>query len=138
MASDRDGYPQLWVTICRRVRLPPTASVDRVRAAYGNVVGRGTIQRIQEGIDPRFATLRNLADQLGMHIAEFLANDEREPRRPPPGYADRIEVSESDWALLQDVKSGALDAELDVIRKRARELERRVEERISKLKDKAR
>jgi hypothetical protein len=59
-----------------------------------------------------------------------------EPAPPPAGFADRHEVSASDWALLQDIKSAAFESEIEAIRKRAVELQRRVDQRIAELKGK--
>jgi transcriptional regulator with XRE-family HTH domain len=43
----------------------------------------------------------------------------REPAPPGYGFADRLEVSPSDWALLQDIKVAATDAEIADLRARA-------------------
>lgn len=56
----------------------------------------------------------------------------REPiPSPPPDFRDRHEVSESDWALLQDVKTAATQDELDAIRARADMIKRKVEEMMT-------
>lgn len=136
MESNREQYPPLWITVCRRAKLPASSSVDRVHAAYGMAAGRGSFQRIRAGNQPRMATLNALADFVGMRLDDYL-RDDHEPKRPPADFSDRIEVSESDWALLQDIKTAALDEEIETIRKRARALEKRVEARLSEVRDKA-
>lgn len=50
-----------------------------------------------------------------------------EPRTPPPGFADRREVNDSDWQLLQDIKDGATDDDLKVIRQRAQMIRERAD-----------
>jgi len=50
---------------------------------------------------------------------------------PPADFSDRREVSASDWALLQDVKTAATQDELDAIRTRADMIKRRVDEMIA-------
>lgn len=53
------------------------------------------------------------------------------PPSPPPDFSDRRLVSESDWALLQDVKTAATEDELAAIRERAAVIERKVSERLA-------
>jgi hypothetical protein len=125
-------WPELWVAVCGHVKLPVEASLDRVRAAYGDVVGRGTFQRIQAGGQPQMASLAKMAEQLRIKPEALIAGPG--PRRPPKTFADRHEVTESDWALLQDIKTAAFESEIKAIRERARELDRMVELRIEKLK----
>lgn len=55
------------------------------------------------------------------------------PPMPPRDFADRRLVSDSDWALLQDVKTGATAAELATIRKRAALIDKKVAERLEEL-----
>lgn len=42
------------------------------------------------------------------------------PAPPPPGFKDRHEVTESDWALLQDLKTVFSPEELEAIRAKAK------------------
>lgn len=62
----------------------------------------------------------------------------REPPAPPLNFADRHEVSDSDWATLQAVKVVLDERELDSIRKRAEALmqraNRELAERLAKAK----
>lgn len=55
------------------------------------------------------------------------------PPMPPRDFADRHLVSDSDWALLQDVKTAATPAELATIRKRAAMIDKKVAERLEEL-----
>lgn len=57
-----------------------------------------------------------------------------EPVKPPNGYKDRHEVSNSDFATLQAVKTILSEAEIADIKARADEIERRVTERIEQMK----
>lgn len=56
------------------------------------------------------------------------------PPPPPYGYKDRHEVSESDWALLQDIKLAGQQQEIDAIRQRARMIEQRALELLESRK----
>lgn len=51
-----------------------------------------------------------------------------EPRPPGPAFKDRHEVSDSDWATLQAVKTILSDAQLEEIRERFRVVEARAEQ----------
>lgn len=53
------------------------------------------------------------------------------PPPPPPDFSDRRLVSDSDWDLLQDVKTAATPEELAAIRERAAIIERKVAERLA-------
>jgi transcriptional regulator with XRE-family HTH domain len=53
------------------------------------------------------------------------------PPPPPHAFRDRHAVSESDWALLQDVKTGATPDELARIRGRATVIRHRVDEMMA-------
>lgn len=69
------SLPSLWLAVCRHVGLPPDSSIDRVLAAYGEAVGRGTIQRIRDGDQPRLASLQKLADAIGLSDVRALLED---------------------------------------------------------------
>lgn len=62
------------------------------------------------------------------------------PCTPPPpplrNFADRHDISDTDWALLQDVKDGATPAEFEAIRNRAQVVRERVAEHIAGLRGK--
>lgn len=70
----------------------------------------------------------------GYHVTPPpLARNRPPPPSPPPDFADRRLVSDSDWSLLQDVKTAATPAELAAIRKRAALIEKKVAERLEEL-----
>lgn len=104
-----------WRRLCRLAGLGDDASVDKMHEAYP-VVGRGTIQRLREGGDPRLSSLRKIADHLRMAPADLVADtpppppsSPREAGAPPPpplpGFSDRREVSDSEWQMLQDLRA---------------------------------
>lgn len=58
--------PILWETVCKAVGLDADAAIDKVHAAYGHAVGRGTFQRIREGGSPRTSSLQQMAEAIGL------------------------------------------------------------------------
>ena len=69
------------------------------------------------------------------HTALVVTAREPAPGPPPPphDFHDRRLVSDSDWALLQDIKTAATPDELAAIRERAAMIERMVSERLAVL-----
>jgi hypothetical protein len=65
----------MWRTICELANVDPEArgALDAVHLAVGEAVGRGTLQRITEGTQPRLASLTKLARALGTDAASLLA-----------------------------------------------------------------
>jgi hypothetical protein len=61
-----------------------------------------------------------------------------EPPPPPLNFADRHQVSPSDWATLQAVKLVLDDRDLDSIRRRAAALMERAKSELAERMDKAR
>lgn len=55
------------------------------------------------------------------------------PPKPPRDFSDRHQISATDWALLQDIKTAATPDELATIRKRAALIDRKVAERLEAL-----
>lgn len=112
MRSRRE-FPALWVTVCRTVSLPLTASVDVVHEAYGNAVGRGTIQRIQKGVKPQLASLHKMADKIGVSAKVFLDDEAptqaRQAKPPTLEHALRVVLDElqglspSRWVAVRAV-----------------------------------
>jgi transcriptional regulator with XRE-family HTH domain len=96
--------------VARRVGVSPPTVSDWIS---------GKIKKIE------WAHAVKVADLYGFN-AIWVASGEgpmraSEPPPPPNGFADRHEVSESDWALLQSVKM--LPAkEVEAIRARAKEI----------------
>lgn len=50
-------------------------ALDAVHAAVGSSVGRGTIQRITEGTQPRLASISKIARALGVETADLLSEN---------------------------------------------------------------
>jgi len=79
-----------------------------------------------------------LAERLGLPEDYFEHEAPPPPTAPAGRYADRQAVSQSDWALLEDVKLVLSDDELAKLRDRARRVralaDRLVAERNGKLK----
>jgi hypothetical protein len=60
------------------VGLHPDTSIDKVHAAYGGAVGRGTIQRLQEGGRPRLESLQKMADAIGLDVSLLMPDAQSE------------------------------------------------------------
>lgn len=81
------ALPFLWGVICRHFdELPESRGVlDRVHAALQNRVGRGTLQRIQEGeTNPTVATLAELAQAMELPLAELVRQGSEDGGDAPP------------------------------------------------------
>lgn len=65
----------LWRNLCRLANVDPgmRGALDAVHAAVGRSVGRGTIQRITEGTQPRLTSLTKIARALGVETADLLS-----------------------------------------------------------------
>lgn len=126
----------LWVRLCTLSRLDPaSASVDRLHAALGRCVGRGTIQRISEGVPPRLSSLQRIAEHLRVNVDVLLRDTSATapaPPAPPRDFSDRREVSETDWALLEAVKVMLPDEERDNLVRKHRALMERVAAHVAK------
>ncbi|MBA3590362.1 hypothetical protein [Methylibium sp.] len=78
------------------------------------------------------AVARTIEERFGLGLGWFDADETTKakpraaPPSPPPGFTDRLEVSPSDWAILQDVKDAVPADELADIRRRAIEFRARV------------
>lgn len=69
------ALPFLWGVICKHFEEEPAARgvLDRVHVALSMRVGRGTLQRIQEGVtNPTVATLVELAQAMGLSLAQLV------------------------------------------------------------------
>lgn len=134
-------YPLRWMRLCEAARLPYNASINQVHAACtahvpeDQRVGRGTIQRIREGGEPRSSSVRLIADALGVPFWSLSPDAPnqvpRAPGMPPPpppapDFSDRRIVAPSDWALLQDMHDAAtmpqLRAQIDDIRRQVQQM----------------
>jgi transcriptional regulator with XRE-family HTH domain len=102
----RRNYPELWRQVCKLVGQPTDTSIDRVHQAYGEVVGRGTIQRIQAGGMPRVASLAKMADYLGVRLDALLSTNELAEPNPPYGdFSEPRSVTDSEWAAIQALRA---------------------------------
>ena len=64
--------PALWVRLCTAAGVAPTASLDVVHARIG-VVGRGTLQRIRDGVPgTQMKSIQAIADHLGVPVADLM------------------------------------------------------------------
>lgn len=73
------------------------------------------------------------AYDVAPHAAREHMQPSLTPPPPPRDFHDRRLVSESDWAILQDVKTAATPEELAAIRERAEMIERKVAERLAEV-----
>lgn len=67
---------ELWRNLCRLVSVDPTArgALNAAHSAIGASVGRTTLQRISEGVQPRLSSLTKIARALGVDVSELLGN----------------------------------------------------------------
>jgi hypothetical protein len=74
MTSDE---PPLWRAILARLDPPPAStSIDSVTEALGGAVGRGTIQRIRDGVPgTSMKSLNAIAKRLGCSAGELLGEE---------------------------------------------------------------
>lgn len=85
------------------------AEVSRLEGG-SKVLSWQTVQQWENGKSaPKRTRMDVVARALGCTVEELLvvppsATSTAAPPPPPPGYKDRREVSESDWALLQELK----------------------------------
>lgn len=78
-----------------------------------------------------------LAGRLGLPDDAFLKDrpSQSPPPPPPSNFADARVVSESDWALLQDVLTAATEDELKEIRQRAALINGRVQDIVRRMNE---
>lgn len=102
-------------------RLPPAQARAKFTKATGRIGGHPLSKgRVSQFFDPDQpfgeSAARNLGKRLGLGADWFLVDrpefgrapspvDIAAPRAPAPDFRDRMEVSESDFALLQDIKT---------------------------------
>lgn len=71
----------LWSHLLGRLGLPDDASVDAVHAALGDVVGRGTVQRMRQGGHSFSLTvIGRIAQRLGCDVTDLLSGRYEAPR----------------------------------------------------------
>jgi hypothetical protein len=111
----------------------------RKKVALDAGVGDQTLYQIAAGIALPSGKHRGVGRALAGKLDDAFPGwrvPQAEPQLPPAGFTDRHQVSESDWALLQDIKHAATQQELDTIRKRAREIEAMVRREVAKYRSK--
>lgn len=87
--------PPLWRAILARLDPPPeSTSIDSVTEALGGVVGRGTIQRIRQGVPgTSMESLNRIAKRLGCSSGELLGQIVAAPREPEPAQLPSIRIA---------------------------------------------
>jgi transcriptional regulator with XRE-family HTH domain len=96
-------------------------------------VSRGAVQQWENGATaPSRAHQAAVAKALGITVAELMGGSE--PAPPPKGFKDKRVMSDSDWALFEDLKMGLTSAEVQAAREKAAELRRNYEEHIESIK----
>lgn len=105
-------------------------------------LGQSDISKLELGGSKRTTAVVALAKALRVPAAWLEFGEGQEPRwsttqgvdspaPPPDGYADRREVSDSDWATLSAVKAFLPESELAEMRDRYKEFERKVRQEIA-------
>jgi len=76
MDTSGASSPLIWLNICSALRIDPhgRGALDAANAALENAVGRTTLQRIKEGIEPRTSSLHKIARKLGVPAAQLLSH----------------------------------------------------------------
>lgn len=132
----------------------PLEPTQAVTALVRLGIATGNAQRLLDKTTrPRISTVDEVAKKLGTSVAELLsvegsisagqspgrarlAGTTVPPPAPGPRFADRREVSESDWGTLQDVLLVLEPAELERIRAKAERMRRVAAEQLDGLKGK--
>lgn len=91
--------------------------------------GEKAARRIEEGLELG----RGWLDEPDAPVGRYpkVMEPAPTPAPPPAGFKDRRLVSDSDWALLEDVKTAATTEELAAIRARAAVIRHRVNDMIA-------
>jgi hypothetical protein len=65
-------FPTLWLRLCIAARVPADASLDTVHAKI-DVIGRGTLQRIRDGVaGTQIRSIQAIADHLRVPVTDLL------------------------------------------------------------------
>lgn len=92
--------PPLWVRLCAAAGIPPESSLDTVHERV-NVIGRGTLQRIRDGVSgTQIKSIQAAADHLHVPIAALL--DESTTQEPEPAWSSGVERLVDELASLLD------------------------------------
>jgi hypothetical protein len=102
MASTAPTSP-LWQAILARLDpAPEKLTIDSVHEAIGKkVVGRGTVQRIKEGVGIQLNAMTAIAERLGCDVTELIRAAEGEPVKVAPRPRERRSVGEVVLSLAQ-------------------------------------
>lgn len=76
--------------------------------------------------------LRIVSSMTRWSVHRLLTGQPDPPAAPNPGFADKREMTDSDWQLLDDIKDGASEDDLERIRERARWVRAKAEEVIQR------
>lgn len=83
-----DVDPPLWTAILARIDPPlEKPTIDAVHEALGQVVGRGTVQRIRDGVDPSAKNMRKIAEHLGCLVGDLVDDPAGSPAPTAAGVA---------------------------------------------------
>lgn len=78
--------------------------------------------------------LRIVSAMTKWSVHRLLTGQVDPPPAPNPGFVDNRSISDSDWQLLDDVKRGATEDELRVIRQRAQFVRQKADELVAERK----
>lgn len=87
-------------------------------------------ERAAAGLAERLGLPSDVFEPIHYSASASRALEAREPPPPPPGFVDRHEVSDSDWATLEAVKLLMTDQEIASLRHRASAVQQKALEQL--------
>lgn len=98
-----DQLPELWRRLCALCGLPADSSIDAIHREV-RVVGRGTLQRIREGVEgTSMRSLGLIADHFRIPMSSLMTDEPlRTAREPSESYAPKPEAVIEQLAALLD------------------------------------
>lgn len=126
--TPKERLIQALIKLCSKHGVEDVA--ERARVSPEN------LRQILNGVRLPSGKPRGVGPQLQEKLERAYPNwaASSEPPLPPPRFQDRHDVSETDWGLLQAVKTVLSEREQEDIRRRAAEIEKRVEERLASIR----